>query len=130
MSTKQDDIQTLKTDVALIKLEQKTQGKTLATINGKLDNLGFVSQKDHDRDIHDIRKEIEDAKEELRAEYTPTVTQVGKDTKLVNAGGLKNVNAVFGSVAKILISALSLGIVIIIVVAVLLSFPAIKGALT
>jgi len=53
MPTRQDneDIQTLKTDVALIKAEQKTQSGTLKSMNGKLDNLAFVSQKDYDSDM-------------------------------------------------------------------------------
>lgn len=46
-----DDIQALKTDVAVIKSEQSTQGKTLERIELNIERFSFVSQKDYDNDM-------------------------------------------------------------------------------
>lgn len=110
----QKDIQQLKTDVALIKQEQKNQTTTLDKMNSKLDNLAFVSQKDFDTTIHgeggvmDRLKELE---------------------KIVYAGGVKASNFIFGSATKIILTAVSLFLIFGVVIFVILTQPAVQSAL-
>jgi len=114
--SEKSDIQQLKTDVAVIKLQQKTQGTTLIQINDKLDNLAFVSQKDHDRDMADLNEQLVAAR-----------TRITDLEKLVNAGGVKFVNAINSGVGKAITAAIVLAILAAIIVYVPRLFPAVGG---
>ena len=102
----------------------------LDEIKTSIGKLAFVSQKDHDRDMRDLRKELSEAVVDLRAEFKPTIYQVSKDTKIVNKGGVKAVNAVFGKVGGILVFSLAIGVVIAIIIGAVTLYPAIKGAIS
>jgi len=102
----------------------------LDEIKTSIGKLAFVSQKDHDRDMRDLRKELSEAVTDLRAEFKPTIDQVTKDTKIVNKGGVKAINAVFGKVGGILVFALAIGVVIAIIIGAVTLYPAIKGAIS
>jgi len=99
----------------------------LDEIKTSIGKLAFVSQKDHDRDMRDIRKEILSAVEDLKTEFQPTIDQAKIDSVLVNKGGVKATNAVFGKVGGIIAFALAIGILIAIVMGVFTLYPAIKG---
>jgi len=101
----------------------------LTEIKSSIGKLAFVSQKDHDRDLRDVRQELKTAIEGLRDEMKPTVDQVAADTKLVNAGGLKVFNGLFGKVVGILGLALAIGIIVAIIFGVFTLYPAIKGTI-
>jgi len=101
----------------------------LTDIKSSIGKLAFVSQKDHDRDLRDVRQELKTAIESLRDEMKPTVDQVAADTKLVNAGGLKVFNGLFGKVVGILGLALAIGIIVAIIFGVFTLYPAIKGTI-
>lgn len=101
----------------------------LTDIKSSIGKLAFVSQKDHDRDLRDVRQELKTAIEGLRDEMKPTVDQVAADTKLVNAGGLKVFNGLFGKVVGILGLALAIGIIVAIIFGVFTLYPAIKGTI-
>ena len=101
----------------------------LDEIKTSIGKLAFVSQKDHDRDLRDIRKEIQDALDTARSEYNPTIEQVKLDTVLVNKGGLKTVNGVFGKIGGILGLALAIGIIALIIFGFFTLYPAIKGTI-
>lgn len=49
MATKEK--QSIETDIALIKQEQKNQSATLGRIEKTIENFSFVSQKDYDKDM-------------------------------------------------------------------------------
>ena len=100
----------------------------LDEIKTSISKLAFVSQKDHDRDMRDIRKELNEAIEGLRNDFQPTIDQVKEDTVLVNKGGLKVTNSVFGKVGGILVFALALGVIVAIIFGIFALYPAIKGA--
>lgn len=101
----------------------------LDEIKTSIGKLAFVSQKDHDRDLRDIRKEIAEALETVRAEFKPTIDQVAEDTVLVNKGGLKTVNGVFGKIGGILGLALAIGVIALIIFGIFTLYPAIKGTI-
>jgi len=100
----------------------------LDEIKTSIGKLAFVSQKDHDRDMRDIRKEVAAAVEDLKNEFQPTIDQAKIDSVLINKGGVKVVNGVFGKVGGILVFALALGVLAAIVFGLYALYPAIKGA--
>lgn len=112
MTTQTQDIQTLKTDVALIKQEQRNQTETLKGINTKLDNLSFVSQKDYEADMF--------------AEGG-VIDRLKKLETMVNAGGVKASNAVVSGVGKGIIAALVVGLLFLIGWSILRVAPAAGG---
>ena len=132
-SQQTDDIQEVKLDVALIKNDIKTMKRDMAgnqkVIIDRMDKFAFVTQKDHDRDMHDLRKEYTAQIEDLKAEIKPFIDQAQKDSKLVNAGGLKISNTIFGNVTRIFLTAFAIGIVIITVGVVISTVPAAQSAL-
>ena len=112
MPTQSQDIQTLKTDVALIKQEQSNQTKTLVNINDKLEALTFVSQKDYDNDMYG-----EDG----------VMARLKALEKTVNVGGVKLANALSSGVSKAIIGALVVGILALIVWSLARVTPALGG---
>jgi len=113
MPTQSQDIQTLKTDVALIKQEQGNQTKTLTGINEKLDGLTFVSQKDYDNDMLG-----EDG----------IMARLKRLEGTVNQGGVKIANALNSGVSKAIIGALVIGVLALIVWSLARVTPALGGA--
>lgn len=112
MATQSQDIQTLKTDVALIKQEQKNQTNTLIGINDKLETLAFVSQKDYDKTMFG-----EDGiMERLKALE-----------KTVNQGGVKILNNVNTGVGKAITFALVFGVLSVIIWSLIKTIPALGG---
>lgn len=108
------------------RIEKKVDENQVEIIK-KMDKFAFETIKDHDGDIMTLRSEIAQTAKDLRAEFKPTVDQVEKDTKLVNAGGLKASNTLFGSVTKIILGALAVGVIILVVFALTKISPAIYG---
>jgi len=117
-----DDIQELKIDVALIKGDIKRVQKDMSTnqkvIIDRMDNFAFVLQRDYDKDMVDLNKIITDIKSEQE-----------KLALLVNAGGLKSINFIFGNVTKTILTVLSIVVVIMIVYGLFSTIPAVQSAL-
>lgn len=99
----------------------------LEDIKVTISKLAFVSQKDHDRDMRDIRKEIELAINVLKNEYDPTIEQAIKDSKLVNQGGVKASNSIFNGVGKFILAAIILAFIAAILYFGVLVTPALGG---
>ena len=123
MATQQgDDIQELKLDVGLIKGDIRRIYKDMSSnqkvIIDRMDNFAFVSQKDYDNDM-----KIRDAK----------IAAVMEENKrlalLVDAGGVKSVNFIFGNVTKTILTVLSIIVVIVIAYGLFSTVPAVQSAL-
>jgi len=123
MATQQgDDIQELKLDVGLIKGDIRRIYKDMSSnqkvIIDRMDNFAFVSQKDYDKDMVDLKKAIADI-----------VTENSRMAALVDAGGVKSINFIFGNVTKTILTVLSIAVVIIIVWGLFSTIPAVQSAL-
>lgn len=130
MAISDKDFQDLRDKVNSVSQTQDTIViPALDDIRTSIGKLAFVSQKDHDRDLRDIRKDLASAIEDVRAEFKPTIDQVAKDTKLVNAGGLTKLNGVVGKVAGILSLALAIGVIAAMIIGVFILYPAIKATI-
>jgi len=117
-----DDIQELKLDVGLIKGDIRRMQKDMSTnqkvIIDRMDNFAFVSQKDYDNDMTLLNAKIADV-----------VTENKRLAVLVDAGGVKSINFIFGNVTKTILAVLSLGVVIIIAWGLFSTVPAVQSAL-
>lgn len=134
MATRQgEDIQELKLDVGLIKGDIKTMKRDMATnqktILERMDKFAFVTITDFEREMREIRDEIEQKLKDVRAEFKPTIEQVKEDTVLVNKGFLKTGNGVFGKIGGILALALAIGIIALIIFGIFTLYPTIKGTI-
>lgn len=134
MATRQgEDIQELKLDVGLIKGDIKTMKRDMATnqktILERMDKFAFVTITDFEREMREIRDEIEQKLKDVRAEFKPTIEQVQQDTVLVNKGFLKTGNGVFGKIGGILALALAIGIIALIIFGIFTLYPTIKGTI-
>jgi len=132
MATQQgDDIQELKLDVGLIKGDIRTIKRDMSTnqktILDRMDKFAFVTQKDHDKDMADIRKDIIDATTNLQAQITLLKANQEADHTEITKGGLKIANILTNSVFKIIMGALGVGVVILIVYSLIKVAPAIYG---
>jgi len=128
-----EDIQELKLDVGLIKGDIKTMKRDMATnqktILERMDKFAFVTITDFEREMREIRDEIEQKLKDVRAEFKPTIEQVKEDTVLVNKGFLKTGNGVFGKIGGILALALAIGIIALIIFGIFTLYPTIKGTI-
>jgi len=128
-----EDIQELKLDVGLIKGDIKTMKRDMATnqktILERMDKFAFVTITDFEREMREIRDEIEQKLKDVRAEFKPTIEQVQQDTVLVNKGFLKTGNGVFGKIGGILALALAIGIIALIIFGIFTLYPTIKGTI-
>ena len=113
---------------AVSQTQDETVIPALNDIKSSIGQLAFVSQKDHDRDMRDVRKEAKEYTDNLDEKLKPFIEQFKKDTLLVNKGGVKAVNGVFGKVGGILVFALAVGVIALIIFGVFALYPAIKGA--
>ena len=134
MATRQgEDIQELKLDVGLIKGDIKTMKRDMATnqktILERMDKFAFVTITDFEREMREIRDEMEQKIKDVRAEFKPTIEQVKEDTVLVNKGFLKTGNGVFGKIGGILALALAIGIIALIIFGIFTLYPTIKGTI-
>lgn len=122
MATKEEqkDIQQLKTDVALIRQEQKNQRQqnqdNHADIVKRMNAFSFVAQKDYDRDLSD--------QADINKRHSDRLTEL---EKLVNAGGLKIVNTLSSNITKMILAILAFAALVAIVTFAASVFPAIGG---
>jgi len=121
-STKQgDDIQELKLDVGLIKADITTIKRDMMSnqkiIIDRMDKFAFLSQGDYDRDVALLNIRLNEFEAEQK-----------RIAKLVDAGGLKATNAIFGNVTKMAIIGLSVVVVVAIVYGIYLTAPAVQSA--
>jgi len=123
MATQQgDDIQELKLDVGLIKGDIRRIYKDMSSnqkvIIDRMDNFAFVSQKDYDKDMADLKKALADI-----------VTEQARVAALVDAGGVKSINFIFGNVTKTILTVLSIIVVGVIAYGLFSTVPAVQSAL-
>jgi len=123
MATQQgDDIQELKLDVGLIKGDIRRIYKDMSSnqkvIIDRMDNFAFVSQKDYDTDMT-----------ALNAKIASLVTENQRLALLVDAGGVKSINFIFGNVTKTILTVLSIIVVGVIAYGLFSTVPAVQSAL-
>lgn len=88
----------------------------LKDIKDTIKGLAFVSQKDHDRDIKALQKQIDDNKR-----------QQDEDHAMLNQGGVKLSNALSGGAFKGIVTVLIFGALALIVWGAVKLYPALGG---